>query len=298
MPFMYRIIAIAFLLIIAAEISAQQKVIQLYNSAAPGSESWTYQEQVYKAGTSSALIYNVSHPTLTVYPADPSVANGTAVILCPGGGFFILAAVHEGTEVAEWLNKKGVTVFLLKYRLGRSLTDNPGQELSDNMKKSDFIEKITIVVPLSIADGRAAIKYVRAHATEYKIKPTQIGIMGFSAGGAVAAASAFNYTEDNRPDFVAPIYGYMPSQIQGAVLDNAPPLFLTVASDDNLGLASHSIDLYKKWLAAKKPVELHAYQKGSHGFGMHKLNIPTDTWIERFGDWLNLLGYLKRVDVK
>ena len=75
--------------------------------------------------------------------------------------------------------------------------------------------------------------------------------------------------------------------------DNAPPLFLTVATDDNLGLASHSIDLYTKWLAAKKPVELHAYQKGGHGFGMHKLNIPTDTWIERFGDWLNLLGYLK-----
>src|SRR6188472_1793503 len=103
---MYRLLAIAFLLITTAEINAQQKVIQLYNGAAPGSETWTYQEQVYKAGTSSALIYNVSHPTLTVYPADPSVANGTAVVLCPGGGFYILAGVHEGTEVAEWLNKK------------------------------------------------------------------------------------------------------------------------------------------------------------------------------------------------
>ena len=291
---MYRIIAIAFLLIIGSEISAQQKVIQLYNGAAPGSESWTYQEQVYKAGTSSAIIYNVSHPTLTVYPADPAVANGTAIIVCPGGGFFILAGVHEGTDVAQWLNKKGVTVFLLKYRLGRSETDNPGQELSDNMKKADFIPKITAVVPLSIADGKAAIQYVRAHAAEYKIDRNRIGIMGFSAGGTVAAAAAFNYTEDNRPDFVAPIYGYMPAQIQGTVPDNAPPLFLTVATDDNLGLASHSIDLYTKWLAAKKPVELHAYQKGSHGFGMRKLNIPTDAWIERFGDWLNLLGYLQK----
>ncbi|MHA4845826.1 alpha/beta hydrolase [Flavitalea antarctica] len=295
---MYRYISMAFLLIMTSQVSGQQKVMQLYNGSAPGSESWTYKEQVYKPGTSSELIYNVSQPTLTVYPADPSVANGTAVILCPGGGFYILAAVHEGTDVAQWLNKKGVTVFLLKYRLGRSLTDNPGQELSDNMKKSDFIPKIAAVVPLSIADGKAAIQYVRAHAAEYKIKPTQIGIMGFSAGGAVAAASAFNYTADNRPDFVAPIYGYIPAQIQGAVADNAPPLFLAVASDDNLGLASHSIDLYTKWLAAKKPAELHAYQKGSHGFGMRKLNIPTDTWIERFGDWLSLLGYLKEVEVK
>ncbi|RYY12246.1 MAG: alpha/beta hydrolase [Chitinophagaceae bacterium] len=291
---MPRIIVLALMLIIAAEISAQQKVIQLYDGAAPGSESWTYQEQVYKAGTPAAVIYNVSHPTLTVYPADPSVANGTAVIVCPGGGFFILAGVHEGSDVAQWLNKKGVTVFLLNYRLGQSATDNPGQELSDNMKKTDFIEKIKTVVPLSIADGRAAIQYVRAHAAEYKITPTRIGIMGFSAGGTVAAASAFGYSEDNRPDFVAPIYGYMPPQIQGTVSDNAPPLFLTVASDDNLGLASHSIDLYSKWLAAKKPVELHVYQTGSHGFGMHKKNIPTDTWIERFGDWLNLLGYLKK----
>jgi len=294
MTSMYKVIAIAFLLIIGSKLSAQQKVIQLYDGAAPGSESWSYQEQIYKAGTSSALIYNVSHPTLTVYPADPSVANGTAVIVCPGGGFYILAAVHEGTEVAQWLNKKGVTVFLLKYRLGQSVTDNPGQELSDNMKKSDFGQKITAVVPLSIADGRAAIQYVRAHATEYKINPTRIGIMGFSAGGTVAASSAFNYTDDNRPDFVAPIYPFMPARLQGAVPGNAPPLFLAVATDDNLGLASHSIDLYTKWLNAKKPVELHAYQKGSHGFGMRKMNIPTDTWIERFGDWLNLLGYLKK----
>ena len=290
---MYRILALAFLLNIAAYTNAQQKVIQLYNGPAPGSESWTYQEQEYKAGTRNAIIYNVSHPTLTVYPADPSVANGTAIIVCPGGGFYILAGVHEGIDVAKWLNKKGVTVFLLKYRLGQSLTDNPAQELSDNMKKSDFDKKIIPVVPLSIADGRAAIQYVRTHAAEYNIKSAQIGIMGFSAGGTVAAATAFNYTADNRPDFVAPIYGYIPPQIQGAVLDNAPPLFIAVASDDNLGLAKHSIDLYAKWLAAKKPAELHAYQNGSHGFGMHKKNIPTDTWIERFGDWLGLLGYIK-----
>jgi acetyl esterase/lipase len=290
---MYKVLLIASLLMIAFSTTAQQKVIQLYNGAAPGSESWTYNEQEYKPGSNDGLIYNVSHPTLTVYPADAGTANGTAIIVCPGGGFYILAYHHEGTDVARWLNKKGVTVFLLKYRLGQSQTYNPGQELGANMKKSDFGEKIAPVIPLSIADGRTAIQYVRAHAAEYKIKPTQIGIMGFSAGGTVAAASAFNYTAENRPDFVAPVYGFIPPTVQGPVADDAPPLFLAVASDDNLNLASHSVDMYTKWLKAKKPVELHAYEKGSHGFGMHQQNIPTDTWIERFGDWLGLLGYIK-----
>ncbi len=272
---------------------AQQKVIPLYPGGAPGSESWTYKEQEYKPGTKDALVYNVSQPTLTVYPPDAGTANGTAIVVCPGGGFYILAATHEGSEVAQWLNKKGVTVFLLKYRLGHSVTDNPGQELGENMKKSDFVATVSPIIPLSIADGRAAIQYVRTHAAEYGIKPMQIGIIGFSAGGTVAAGTAFNYNAGNRPDFVAPIYGFMPPNILGTVPADAPPLFIAVATDDGLGLASHSVDLYSKWLAAKKPVELHAYQQGNHGFGMHQQNIPTDTWIERFGDWLGLLGFIK-----
>jgi len=146
---------------------------------------------------------------------------------------------------------------------------------------------------LWIAVGRAAIQYVRAHATEYGINPAQIGIMGFSAGGTVAASTAFDYTPENRPDFVAPIYAFMPPSLQGTVAADAPPLFVAAATDDGLGLASHSVDLYSKWLAAKKPAEIHIYEQGGHGFGMHHQNIPTDTWIDRFGDWLGLLGYLK-----
>ncbi len=161
------------------------------------------------------------------------------------------------------------------------------------MKKSDFIEKMTPIVSLCIADGRAAIKYVRAHAAEYEIDPDRIGIIGFSAGGTVAASTAFNYTPENKPDFVAPIYAYMPPSLQGPVPDDAAPMFIAAATDDNLGLASHSVGLYSKWLAAKKPAELHIYEKGGHGFGMHKQNIPTDTWIERYGDWLGLIGMLK-----
>ena len=290
---MTRKIIIACLVFITFGANAQQKVIQLYNGTAPGSENWTYTEKEFDTGNTDTLAYNVSKPTLTLYPADPSKATGTAVIVCPGGGFFILSAAMEGSYVARWLNNKGITVFLLKYRLGQSLTNNPGQELSENMKKSDFGQKIAPIIPLCIADGREAIKYVRTHAAEYGIDPMRIGIIGFSAGGTVAASTAFSYTPENRPDFVAPIYAYIPPSLQGPVPEDAPPMFIAAATDDGLGLASHSVDLYSKWLTAKKPAELHIYEKGGHGFGMRTQNIPTDTWIDRYGDWLGLLGLLK-----
>jgi acetyl esterase/lipase/lysophospholipase L1-like esterase len=288
----------ALLLFVAVAANAQQKVIQLYSGAAPGSENWTYNEKTYDSGKKDELIYNVSHPTLTVYAADPSIATGTAVIVCPGGGFYILSENSEGVDVARWLNQKGITVFLLKYRLAQSMTANPGKELGEAMKKPDFADIVKPIIPLSVADGKAAIAYVRSRAVDYNIDPQRIGIIGFSAGGTVAASSAFNYTAENKPDFVAPIYAYMPPYLQGKIADDAPPMFLCAATDDGLGLASHSVDLYSKWLASKHIAELHLYQKGGHGFGMNKQNIPTDTWIDRFGDWLKLNGWLKPIDPK
>src|SRR6185312_1008519 len=243
---MYRKLTIALLLFFSIGAKAQ-KVTQLYNGAAPGSEKWTYSEKEIKTPNFD-MVYNVSHPTLTVYTPNAAISTGTAIIICPGGGFHILAMNIEGTDVANWLLKKGITVFLLKYRLAQSFTGNPGQELTENMKKSDFVEKVTPIIHLAIADGKEAIKYVRMHAGEYGISPSRIGIMGFSAGGTVAAASAYNYTAEDRPDFVAPIYAYMPPMLQGTIAADAPPMFLTAASDDDLGLASHSVDMYSKWL--------------------------------------------------
>jgi acetyl esterase/lipase/lysophospholipase L1-like esterase len=296
LPIMNRIVISVFLLLFTLVGNAQQKVVPLYGGASPGTESWTYSEK--EMGEPNPLVYNVSHPTLTVYLPDPAIATGTAVVLCPGGGFYILAIKNEGTDVVKWLNQKGVAVFLLKYRLGQSLTENPGQELGDNMKKPDFESKVAPLVPFAIADGKAAIAYVRAHAAEYNVSASRIGIMGFSAGGTVAASAAFNYTPDNRPDFVAPIYPYIPAKLQGPVAADAPPLFLTTATDDGLNLAPHSVDLYSKWLAAKHPAELHMYQKGGHGFGMRKQSIPTDNWIDRFGEWLGLNCFLTPTDPK
>ena len=118
--------------------------------------------------------------------------------------------------------------------------------------------------------------------------------MGFSAGGTVTASVAFQYSTETRPDFVAPIYAYLGAVKPADVPKDAPPMFLVAATDDQLGLAPDSVKLYSMWQTAKKPVELHLYAKGGHGFGMRKQNLPTDQWIDRFGEWLGLQGLLKK----
>ena len=276
-------------------VMAQQKVIRLYDGAAPGSESWNWNEaENDKNMWQTKVVYNVTTPTLNVFLPEADKANGTAVIICPGGAFYALSINSEGYDVAKWLVKKGVTCFVLKYRLVHSLTDDPTAEVMKLMGKPEFEEQTNKVIPLCIADGKAAIAYVRKHAAEYTISPDRIGIMGFSAGGTVTAAAAFNYTKENRPDFVAPVYPFFPSAMYVTVCNDAPPMFIAAASDDQLNLAPHSADLYNKWLASKKPVELHIYSKGGHGFGMRTQNLPSDKWIERFEDWLNVQGLLKK----
>lgn len=273
-----------------------QKVIPLYNGAAPGSENWNWDEARQDSNLfKTPIVYNVSHPTLTVYLPDSSAPKtNTAVIIAPGGGFHLLSINSEGIDAAKWLNKKGITCFVLKYRLVHSKNDNPIQEMMDMISKgSENDEETKTTILMAIADGREAISYVRKHAQEYDIDANKIGIMGFSAGGTVAAASAFNYTADNKPDFVAPIYAFFPDSLQSTVPADAPPMFLAAASDDQLGLAPHSLGLYNKWVASKHPAELHIYVKGGHGFGMRKNNIPTDNWIERFGDWLSAMDITK-----
>jgi acetyl esterase/lipase len=272
---------------------SQEQVIKLYPQGAPGSENWTWSESEMKIpGTDVRFIYNISDPTLTVFKADPEIATGTAVIVCPGGAFQFLSIDSEGYLVAEWLNNHGITVFVLKYRLSHSETDNPFQELMAKMADMDkFNEDIRPVVSMDIADGKAAIAYVRNHADEFGISKNKIGIMGFSAGGTVTTGVAYTYDKESRPDFVAPIYPYVGSFEKPAVPSDAPPMFILVASDDMFGFHNDCIKLYTEWMNAKKEAELHIYAKGGHGFGMTKKNLPVDSWIERLGDWLKMLGY-------
>ena len=283
-------------LFLCVTIVSAQKVIRLYPGAAPGSEHWKHQEKEYFSPIwNTQVVTNVVNPTLTMFAPDPALANGTAVIIAPGGGFHALSINSEGVDVAKWLAAKGVTSFVLRYRLvptGEDGVKEVTAKMSGGIKTLDATN--VDVVPLAAADGIAAMAYVRKHAGEFGIAPNRIGFMGFSAGGTVTASVAFQYSPETRPDFVAPIYAYLGAVKPADVPKDAPPMFLVAATDDQLGLAPDSVKLYSMWQTAKKPVEIHLYAKGGHGFGMRKQNLPTDQWIDRFGEWLGLQGLLKK----
>ncbi|HLK27957.1 MAG TPA: alpha/beta hydrolase [Puia sp.] len=281
------------LLFMAALHSNAQKIIPLYNGAAPGSESWNWDEKVFKVDIGS-VVMDVSHPSLIAYV--PSNPNGTAVIIAPGGAFHALAIDLEGVEIAHRLNARGITAFVLKYRLVHDDPAHPENSIGTLMSTGNFRKLDSLnapVVPLAMQDGLAAVKYVRQHAAEYKIGADKIGFMGFSAGGTVTMSVAYNATDESRPNFVAPIYAYEKAIIGSTVPSVKTPIFIAAASDDDLGLATHSVHIYLKWLDANQPAELHMYEKGKHGFGSKKQNLPVDTWTDRFTDWLVMHGLIK-----
>jgi acetyl esterase/lipase len=271
-----------------------KNVIQLYEGPAAGSEGWTCQEQESRRNKwRTRIVYNVTNPTLTIVRPDLAKANGTAVVICPGGGFHALSIDSEGFSVARWLSARGVTSFILKYRLVQCETGDPIAELE--RKTDDALDETTApVIKLALADGLKAMTHVRQHAQAYGVNPNRIGIMGFSAGGTVAASVAYNYTPESRPDFAAPIYLQYEWTIKKEVPADAPPMFILAATNDEIGLAPHSIHLYQDWAAANKPAELHMYATGGHGFGMRKQKLPSDRWIKLFGDWLAGQGLLTK----
>ena len=273
-----------------------QKVIRLYSGTPAGSENWKQPEKEYFSQIwQTQVVTNVVNPTLTMYAPEAATANGTAIIIAPGGGFHALSINSEGNDVAKWLVAKGVTCFVLKYRLVQTGEDGTKEVMSKMGKGPIEVDANNVnVANLAHADGLAAMRYVREHAKELGVNPQRIGFMGFSAGGTVTGSVTFHNTPETRPDFAAPIYAYMGAVKPGDVPKDAPPLFIVAASDDQLNLAPESVALYSKWLAAKKPVEMHLYAKGGHGFGMRKQNLPSDQWIERFGEWLNVQGLLKK----
>ncbi|MGB5274539.1 MAG: alpha/beta hydrolase [Flavobacteriaceae bacterium] len=261
-------------------VSHAQEIVMLPHDNSSGTV-WEGAEKEYFSNIwQTQVVTNVSVPTMEVFrPENP---NGTAVIIAPGGGLFALSINSEGKEVAQWLNTKGITAFVLKYRLVPT-GDDGVKEVSEIGEKIG--EKVGPVLPLSIADGLTAVSEVRANAKKYAVDPEKIGFMGFSAGGAVTMGVTFNYTEANRPDFVVPVYPWMVVLGAYEVPADAPPMLVICASDDPLLLAPASIDLYSAWLGLGKVVELHMYAKGGHGFGMKKQGLPSDHWIQRFYDW-------------
>ena len=284
---------IGLLLVVAANAHGQT-VIRLYPGAAPGSEDWKHKEkEFFSAVFNTQVVTNVVNPTLTMYVPEPSTGSGTSVIICPGGGFHALSINSEGVDVAKWLAARGVTAFVLKYRLVPTGEDGTRELMSKIRDRKKLDQDIAPVVPLAVADGLAGVSYVRKHAGELGVSPERVGIIGFSAGGTVSTSIALQYSADSRPAFVGSIYPYLGMVKEGDVPTDAPPMFIVAATDDQLGLAADSVKLYSKWISARKPAEIHVYAKGGHGFGMRKQNLPTDQWIERFGEWLAVLGLTK-----
>ncbi|MDF4202439.1 alpha/beta hydrolase [Maribacter sp. SA7] len=268
---------------ISMNVLAQKLVDLPYEKSA--NVTWSTAEREYYSDIwENEVVTNVSVPRLEVFEAD--TPNGTSVIVAPGGGLYGLSIESEGRAVAKWLNKQGITAFVLKYRLVPTGIDGI-KEITDEAatNPAKIGERVTPVLPLSVADGLAAITYVRTNANEIKLDPNKIGFMGFSAGGAVTMGVTFNYTEANKPNFIVPVYPWMTVMGEYTVPQDAPPMLVICASDDPLGLAKPSADLYSAWLTNGKITGMHMYSKGGHGFGMKKQNLPSDNWIARFHEW-------------
>ncbi len=276
---------LCWLCLVASPALAQQ-VIPLYPGLPPGSVETNYPEKQYLSKSWNAqVVSNVTKPSLTVYKPAPGTGNGDGVVICPGGGFMALSINSEGIDVANWLTGRGFTAFVLKYRLAHTGEDATQEFTSLFQDKHKLGQVLWATVPLSIADGLAAVVYVRKHAADFAISPGRVGIIGFSAGGTVAAAVGLHYAPEGRPFFVAPIYAAASMLRNDPVPADAPPMFLAAATDDQLGLTMDTVGLYDQWIGAHKSAEMHMYAKGGHGFGMTKHGSPSDLWIERFAEW-------------
>jgi acetyl esterase/lipase len=262
--------------------TAQHPVILLWPDVAPGSESWDQEErETIVPDWGMPIVHNVTRPSLTIYPAEKP--NGAAVIVAPGGAFHFLAIEHEGRQVAEWLSAHGITAFILKYRIFRTSSEPWKDSGAFMANPASRQSEMKALMAMTQADAGQAMRIVRQRAAEWGVDPTKVGFMGFSAGGMVTSQIALNYTPETRPAFAAPIYGAIFEEVVAP--QDAPPLFLACAQDDEMA-SRGSLLMYSSWKTARRPVEMHIYASGGHGFGMRKLGLPCDTWIERFEDWL------------
>jgi acetyl esterase/lipase len=304
MPRLLALFVLAALLVGCAGAQAQAlKVVPLWPEGVPGAKPNGGEER-----TVDDRVYNVQNPTLTIVPADPARAVGTAVIMCPGGGYVRLAITKEGNGVAKILNDIGVTVFILKYRM------------------------VEYGHPAPLQDVVRAVRLVRSRAAEFGVDPSRIGVMGASAGGHLAASAAtlFDAAEgrtgaaldavSGRPDFVALLYpvitmkppfahmgsrkallGDQPSDalvermsVETQVTAATPPVFLVHTGEDTSVPLENSLLFFQALRKAGVPAELHLFEKGPHGFGTAPGLGPTSDWPARLEAWMRAHGWLTR----
>jgi acetyl esterase/lipase len=237
---------------------------------------------------------NVTVPTLTAYLPEASAATGTGIVVAPGGGLHFLSIDNEGAWVAERLVERGIAAFVLHYRV--VATPVAAEEFAAVTARlfSDprYLDGIGPASrPAAVEDGGSAVRLVRERAEEWRVRADRVGMLGFSAGGFVTAATTLDAGPDARPSFVAPIY---PALWGGILVPSpAPPMFLAWASDDELGdvIAEPCLRLYDAWRCAGASVEAHAYATGGHGFGMSSRGTASDRWFDDFCTWLAAAGF-------
>jgi acetyl esterase/lipase len=283
--------SILFFLSVYLAISATNPEVLLWPNGAPGSEGKTTADVIEAPNQSHGYlkVTGVNHPSVTVYLPAPEKATVAAMIIAPGGGHQFLNFDQEGTYVAEYLNGIGVAAFVLKYRLARE----PGSTYK--------------VAEHALADAQRAIRLVRSRAAEWGVNAQRVGIMGFSAGGEVAALASTGFDEgkadaadavekqSSRPDFDALIYPGIRAA-NYTIPKNMPATFLLCADNDK-GPSTALSELYPMLKAAGIQTEVHVYATGGHGFGINpntKNPSPAATsWQMRLGDWLKQIGALK-----
>lgn len=247
-------------------------------------------ESLVRQPSGEPLIFNVSEPALEVFRPEPGTANGTAVIVAPGGGFVALEYVAGGTAIARRLAQHGVTAFVLKYRTIRSAAD-PLQLPEVHLREMELImaraqSGVPAEVPPfagephAIEDGARAIAIVRQRAAEWGVDPRRVGMIGFSAGAYLAADLAIG-DKAARPDFVALLYGGLRTPVPA----DAPPAFIAAAADDAFQPGDAGL-LFAAWRKAGVAAELHVYERGGHGFNLAPKGTSSDHWFSELVWWL------------
>ena len=274
---------------VAIAAPAEPAAIPLYGVEAPGqrsSENWSTAPGIGLA------IRNVTYPTLTPVWPKKGKANGAAVIVAPGGAFMMLAWEHEGVKVANALAARGITAFILKYRLNPTTVaeSEVGPFVLSKMMKEvgSPMDGELLRESKAPADAKAALAMVRANAAKWKIDPARVGMIGFSAGAMTARRVTLDNPAAARPNFVGYIYG--PQDAESVPAD-APPLFNAIALDDGL-FPSKGFPIAGAWLAAKRPVEVHGYQTGDHGFGLGRTGQTNRLMLDQFVAWMDMQGFL------
>ncbi|GGC14776.1 endo-1,4-beta-xylanase [Novosphingobium endophyticum] len=305
-------LALALTLLVAAPVSAQPVVpaselppsfnltpaekgaIALYPGVAPGSENSKVAEIWYRTDNGQRAVRNVTRPTITPFLPDPAKSTGAAVIVVPGGGFKMLAMDHEGWPVARWLIDHGIAAFVLKYRLNET-PDNA--EVFERELKARFRGALSGTGPLpelkeprATLDALQALKLVRANAARWNVDPSRVGMIGFSAGAITTLNATLAPGSAPRPAFIGYIYGPM---LPVTVPSDAPPMFAALALDDRL-FGHQGLGIIESWQKAGRPVELHAYQKGDHGFGLGRAGTTSTLLMDEFLAWMNANGWLAK----